>query len=158
MKSQIQSQVFVYLLALVVVGVIALIGFQSINSILQKKAMIEMATFKKDFANAVHDNSNWNEVNNIKFRLPNQAMAICFYDEKATNPGSLKYQEEIIKGLSGNNNVFIIKKEKPISADSVEAFHVDKLRLNQKYLCIDAPSGIAIIRMTGLGVQGTRIS
>ncbi len=158
MKAQVHSQVFVYLLALVVVGVIALIGFQSINSILQKKSMIEMATFKKDFANAVADNTNWNEVNNIKFRLPDKAVAICFYDEKATTPGSLKYQKEIIKGLSGNNNVFIIKKEKPISAENVEAFHVDKLRLNHKYLCIDAPGGVATIRMTGLGVKGTRIS
>ena len=157
-RAQIHSQVFVYILALVVVGVIALIGLQSIHTIIQKKSMIELASFKKDFRDSIASHTNWNEVEDVEFRLPGKAVAICFYDAKASLVGNLNYQKAVIKQMSGVNNVFIVKNKNPISASNVEAFHVDKLRLNTKYLCLPAASGVVRIKMTGLGVKGTRIS
>ena len=160
-KAQINSQIFIYILALVVVAVIAVIGFKGIASILHHNNQIQLAQFEKDFKDAVSDNSNWQEVTIKKFRLPLNAVGICFYDSTKTVTGDLKYQAEIIKGLisgQGDNNVFIIKQIQPVSGENVEAFHVDNLRLKTKFLCLDNSNGELKVTMTGLGVDGTQIS
>lgn len=161
-KAQINSQIFIYILALVVVAVIAIIGFKGIASILHHNNQIQLAQFEKDFKDAVSDNSNWQEVTIKKFPLPLNAVALCFYDSSKTTPGNLNYQKAIIEGLTSGKsdmNVFIIKQTQPISGENVEAFHVNNLRLKTKYLCLDDyANGELKVKMTGLGVDGTQIS
>jgi hypothetical protein len=159
-NAQIHSQIFIYILALIVVSVIAIIGFKGIALIIDHSQRIQLAEFEKDFSNAVSDNSNWNGVTPIYFRLPLNAVGLCFFDSTKSGPDP-EYQAEIIKGLTSGNsgqNVFIIKQVQPISGENVEAFHVDNLRLKTKFLCLTSANGETKVTMTGLGVDGTQIS
>jgi hypothetical protein len=156
-KAQINSQVFIYLLAIIVMGVIALIAFKGIKTILDQKCIIEKEIFKKDFAQSIKYYSTPGDIKRMSLSLPCGSMALCFYDKSGVG-GDLSYQKQIIEGLAGENNVFLILESKDIAGTSVEAFSVPKMRLNTMYSCISGTTGLLNYRLEGLGIDGTKVS
>jgi hypothetical protein len=119
--------------------------------------MVEKEMFKKDFAQSIKDHSAPGEIKRMSLSLPCGSMALCFYD-KASSGGDLKFQKQIIEGLAGENNVFLILEAKDISGTSVEAFSVPKMKLSTMYSCISGTTGVLNYKLEGLGIDGTRVS
>jgi hypothetical protein len=155
-RGQIQSQIFVYILVLVVVGAVALIGFSAITGITNHLKLIEMEQFKKTMSEDVADCSDYGEVCVKSYNLPSGAIAMCFFDnDPLLSSNTPKYQSPLIEDSSDAYNVFIIKKKAPIKVKNFEAFNIDKLNLEgSKYVCIDASSGDLDVTFEGLGKEG----
>ncbi|RLB01671.1 MAG: hypothetical protein DRG59_13810 [Deltaproteobacteria bacterium] len=158
-KGQISSQIFVWMLVLVVVGLVAGIGYSGVKNLIEKQALASLVSFKRDAANAIYNTRDFGESRIWERRMPSGFNFVCFYDsDYSAAPGHPKYQSAFVEEYANSNNMFLIKSPQPISADMVEAFNVSKISLSAKYQCFNATGGTLRLRLSGEGRQGTQIS
>lgn len=139
-KSQISSQVFIYILAAVIIGLIALVGMKAINTMLAQGKQINIDTFQNDFESKVSTTSRqYGSVSKFEFSLSDTFDSICFLDsfgEDGKFPASLEAKAENvwIKDSVSNNvpmNVFLMKNEKILNS-----FYVERMDVSEDYLCL----------------------
>ncbi len=150
------SQMFVYILAVVIIGLIAMIGFKGISSFIGNARLLELADFRDDFASLVYETRDIGEQSLFEEKLPSGFTGICFYDRESS-PAAQPFQAPILEGFSKTNNLFLIRYQKPITSKAVEPFNITKLKLASRYLCVPTRDGYVRLKLTGAGKQGTRI-
>lgn len=129
-KAQTQ-QVFIYIMVILVVGGLLLIGFRSINNILNQGCEVEFANFKTSLQNQLNQNNRFGFVELINIRRPCDYTALCFAGENNQNPvinASVKANAE---------NVFIVRN------NIYEPLFIYEPLNNQtgQELCINASGG-----------------
>ena len=156
MKGQVASQIFVYILVLVVVGIVAIIGTMGVNKMLKNQCLADIANFRGDLATSVYDARDLGEAKIFSHKMPCSYNFICFFDP-VPGTGSPKYQSSFIKEYSDSNNVFLVKAPQPIKSDMVEPFNISKISLTSKYKCFNATSGRLKLLLEGNGKLGTKV-
>jgi hypothetical protein len=157
-KGEIASQVFMYLLVLVVVGVVAIIGYSGVGNLIKKQCIADIASFKGDLAGVIYDERDMGETRVYERRMPCSFNHICFYDPDFVASSSRpKLQTAFVEEYAGPNNVFLIKAAQPARADYVEAFNISKISLGQKYKCFNNTGGRLRILLEGNGKRGTKV-
>lgn len=156
MKAQISAQIFIYILAAVIIGVILLVGSKAVGTILGFGSRISIDSFKSDFQNVVETNARqYGSVKKYEFTLPDKFDEICFVDsmnednEFDFDANVISMDYNFIRNSVENDvkiNVFLLNKKK-----IEESFYVDKLEVkDNNYLCL-SNQGITIIWLRGSG-------
>lgn len=138
-KAQISSQVFIYILAAVIIGLIAIVGFRAINTIIQTGKKINIDSFQNDFVSSVATTARqYGSVKKFEFTLSDNFEEICFLDSMNENEkfafSISKVTNTWIKDSVENDvrmNVFLLNEKEILSS-----FYVEKLDVRDDYLCI----------------------
>jgi hypothetical protein len=157
-KAQISSQIFTYILAAVVIGIIVLVGYKAIGTVLDVISRAKIDGIKADFISSVSGTSKqYNKVERIEISLPDNFDRICLLDslDKTTKEftSDVKSSSELsdyplIKlkvDADTDKNIFLLKNKK-----IVEEFYVENLNVEKNVLCVEN-SGINVFWLKGEG-------
>jgi hypothetical protein len=152
-KGEISSQVFTYILAAIIVGLILLVGYKGITTVLSVTSKAPIDDFRSDFTSTVNKMArDFGSIKKYEFSLPSQIEEVCFIDSmndenKFDIPSSAAKNSFIKYSIDDNvqKNVFLIKEGK-----IEESFYVDDLNVVTDYLCIEN-SGLMYAWFEGKG-------
>ena len=148
MKAQI-SQVFIYLMTIIVAAFILFYGYRAISVFTEKSEQVSFIQFKNDMENTVTALSlDFGSVKVKEFALPGNINTLCFVSNYPSmlNLNNSKYpiiENSVNSGV--RKNVFLIGN----GID--ESFYVDNIEAAESLLCMDAVSGKIKLRMEGKG-------
>ena len=138
-RAQISSQIFVYILAAVVIAVILLVGYKAISTILGFTSQVPIDDFKVDFESNVHKLArSYGSIKKFEITLPDKFDTICFIDsmnEEEEFEISANIDNVFIEDIVSDNvqkNVFLLKDE-----IIEESFYVENMDVLRDYLCIE---------------------
>lgn len=158
-RGQIAGQIFIYMLAVIVIGGIALVGYKAIDTITTKVCQAEKATFNNDIESLIEGAISYGSVNKKSIKAPcGEYDTICFVatseilngpETRALNcPESRIIEDSVDNGIEQNIFVLSNKRTIPIA-------YSDIISLNSTYeskcLCIKQRSGKFNIVFSGKG-------
>lgn len=172
-KGQIAGQVFIYMIAIVVVGLIVVYGYSAIRGFTQRGEEVEYLTLKTSIENSVRAIvSDYGSIKRPDISVPGKYEMVCFVDKDATDAsiaasaicdksaaemlaqGDDKYHQPIICAAwkTHNNNVFMVP-------DGSDAFSVDATLVidenmptaGHHFICFDVINNKIKMQMEGLG-------
>jgi len=151
-KAQISSQIFVYIMAAVIITIILLIGYKAISAVMKPAMEAPINDFVNDFTNEVKQRAkNYGDRDKFEFTLPKKFTQVCFIDSMNEDDEfeiSANIDNVFIQDIVDDNiekNVFLMN-EKFIE----ESFYVEKLDVLGDYLCIDN-QGVMEVWIEGKG-------
>lgn len=143
-KTQISAQIFIYLMAVVIIGVILLVGYKSITTLINNGKLINIDNFKKIFEQDILTYAKqYNSQKKIQEKLPpNGFDEICIADSRINQKFSTELKNNpqlenypLIKVSIENDadyNIFLLNKKKII-----DSFYIDKLDVLDNFICIN---------------------
>ncbi len=150
-RAQIQSQIFVYVLAIVIMGLVLLYGYKSIATMQDKAEQIDLLSFKKDIENEiVKMSTDYGSVRTPTIHVPANSKEVCFLD-LTKSPVKLNHPLVYEAWEDKSANVFLIDK----LAKEVYLIQQQQNYLIQidspGYLCIPVINNKIQIRLEGIG-------
>ena len=145
MKKAQTQQVFIYMMVIIVVGAVLLIGYRSIDNVLERGCDVEMSTFRSNLEDDLNRNTRFGNVANNEYRAPCSVDEVCFVDSDADELDS-DYefiQEEVSAGTE--QDVFLLESEILQESLSIGNIEVDDI------VCVENRGGNIDVRMEGTG-------
>ena len=111
-KGQIAGQIFIYIMAVIIIGGIVLIGYSSISKIFPKVCDTEKITFKSEIESSLEKYTSYGSVNKKIMAAPCDYQTICFVDyQEISNPAGFSCANTIINDSVNSKvmeNIFVI--------------------------------------------------
>ena len=152
-KAQIQSQVFVYILALLIMTFILIYGYNSLTSIKDKGDLASTINFKSDIKMAISSiSSDYGSIKVEEISVPTGYREVCFVD-LSTNAvpafpeeyGLIQnYVDDVINNNAEPRNVFLYP-------EGIESVYVGEIEVEDDFLCVDVSYGKIKIKLEGFG-------
>lgn len=144
-KSQIQSQVLVYILALFIIGVIMVYGYKSIINMRERAGEAEFIKFRNTVDQAVNS-LDYGSVKKRTFFPPRGYRQVCFGIPNKAYPPILNNYPYINDSLNGGvaNTVFLYP-------DGSRAFEVPDITVESNFKCYNITSGRVTVTLSGQG-------
>jgi hypothetical protein len=136
-KAQISSQVFVYVLASVMIALLLFIGVKAIATIIGVGGKVPLDTLKSDFRSDVESVARqYGSVKKVELNVPEKYDEICFVDSMEDDGkfDSSVVENSLIKDSvesGAPENVFLVKK-----GIWDYKFEADNLDVQSDYLCL----------------------
>ncbi|MFP4118434.1 MAG: hypothetical protein ACLFTH_00075 [Candidatus Woesearchaeota archaeon] len=160
-KGQIK-QVFIYLVAIFIIGAIALIGAKSLFGIMDQKEQVDYLTFKENIVDEVEDNNIYGTVNERRFSAPGTMNKLCFINSAFFNGDqAFRNSFEADTGVSAidfviedsvkdnvENNIFVSDGQTVVAIG-----YSDKVLTNDDVVCINTTNGYFNLKFKGRGRQ-----
>lgn len=153
-KAQIQTQIFVYVLATIIIGAILLYGYRSIFMMREKGEQIDLISFKSEVQEEIIKMSNdYGSSRIVKFRTPSSSQEICFIDlSKNPNPEIKDDHPLVYESWSDKtSNVFLIDELAEefllVQQNEIPLIEID----NKGYLCMPTLNNNIQVRLEGIG-------
>jgi hypothetical protein len=154
-NAQIQAQVFVYVLAMIVISLVLLYGYRSIDTMNERAKQIDILAFKNDVIRAVEKVSNdYGTVRTPSFNIPQDYIEVCFIDMQGHSPPiELKSEHPLVYEAweDESANVFLIKdlveESLLVGDESNYLISIDE----PNYLCIEVKNRRVKVRLEGMG-------
>lgn len=151
-NSQLYSQIFIYILTMILIAFILIYGYNSIRDFRNRAEQVACLKFKKDLTSAIELISyEFGSVKTKEFQLCGNYKKICFV-ETYGHPSIPNNVDPIIKDSILSNagkNVFLIEEI------TKESFYAGKISVNPKdssgVLCINSKENKIILRIEGMG-------
>jgi hypothetical protein len=156
-KGQVAGQIFIYIIAIVVVGFIILYGYSAIKTFRQRGEEVEYISLKTSIENSIGSiASDYGSVKRPDFTVPSKYTSVCFVDKSASEAGidaqEICQEEPIMceAWKTHRNNVFLIP-------DGSEAFDAGVISItkgnddNAPYLCVPVVNSRLRVTLTGKG-------
>ena len=155
-KSQAGSEVFIFLLGILIAAAILIYGYSAISSFLGDTERISLLKFSNNLEAEVRTiSTQFGDVRRVQFDLPSTYSKICFldleYPEKFSsdicNPATQDYNPIICDAWTTpgiNQNVFF----EPMAESTIPSL---PLRIEEGYLCVTPVQGRIILRFEGRG-------
>ena len=152
--AQIQTQVFVYVIGLIIMGIILLYGYQSISAMREKGDQIDLLTFKTDMEQEVSKmSSDYGSARIITLKAPAGFSEVCFVDLEQNPHQDIIHTHPLVyeSWTDKTSNVFLIK-------DLAEEFQL--IEENNKpliqieipgYVCVQIKNNRVNVRLEGIG-------
>lgn len=160
-KGQLQ-QVFIYVMAIIVIGFIVLFGFRMINGLFGKQCDAEMATFSSELERYFSSATRNGATKHVYINKPCDFDTLCFVDaDYVSDSNSLDVSGTDYPILEANTkdnfdyNIYLIKRGSPPTEEPFA--YESKLQLNtggDGYLCIESQQGAFDFWLLGLGGNG----
>lgn len=156
-KAQMMGQVFIFLLATLLIGFILIFGYNSIKKFNDKVDTVGLAKFKDDLSNTVGVvSTDYGRVKTQSFSAPAGITKICFVksfpeliaDTTSPTNGHIFSEYPLMKDSIDsqvNQNVFLI------SSKVEESFYIGEIDVDGEISCIEKVSGNFKIRFEGKG-------
>lgn len=166
-KGQIAGQIFIYAIAVVVVGLIIVYGYSAIKGFRDKGEEVEYITLKTNIENSIKSiASDYGSIKRPSFHVPSKYSMVCFVDKSKADtsaPGASDICSSHDKDKlwpiacegwkAGRNNVFLIP-------DGSDAFDVGDIAIVSEDgtqplsdVCIPNLNGKLNLQLKGLGNQ-----
>jgi hypothetical protein len=84
-KGQIASQLFMYILGIIVVGLLLLVGFKAVQTLEHNQCKVRETQFVTQLASAMEKNKGWGLSRIQDFELPCDTDAVCFVSREAAD-------------------------------------------------------------------------
>jgi len=141
------SQIFTYILALVVASLILLYGYTAISKMRSQTDTVSILQFKTDLTNAINSISyDFGSVEIKKLNMPTGFNQVCFVD--INNVASVTITEKLIKDSvesQSKNDIFLLGN------GNVEPMQVGGITIENSYKCINSVSGKVSIQLEATG-------
>ena len=153
-KGQIQAQVFVYVLAMLVIALVLLYGYRSLSTMQERAKQVDILSLKNEVIKAVEKVSNdYGTVRAPTFNIPKEYTELCFIDIDNSPAAELQANHPLVYEAweDESANVFLIKGlvdesfmigESDDSLISIE---------NPNYLCFKVINGRVKVKLEGTG-------
>ena len=159
-KSQIAGEIFIWILALIILAVIVFYGYKAISGFMQRGEEVSFIQFKNNLESEVsvlstqlNDVVVFNERNPL--RIPSKYKKVCFVSEDAVEgdvPIELNDNLKKIIETAINTPELIEKTENVfLEPSAVNPLYVGKIEVDGRILCVPVVKGRIDIRLTGLG-------
>ncbi len=143
------SQIFTYILALVVTSLILLYGYNAITKMKSQTDTVSLLQFKNDLTNAIDSLSyDYGSVEIKRLAAPPGFNELCFVNLEASPAPSFDPKYNLIKNSfdSGSkNNVFLL------GVSAFEPFQVTKISPDSNFVCIPSVGGKIPVRLEAVG-------
>jgi len=160
-KGQVAGQIFIYIIAIVVVGLIVAYGYSAIRGFSQRGEEVEYITLKTTIENSVKAiTSDFGSIKRPDLDIPGKYEMICFTDKSKAQSGAegtalcsrQSGQEKFYQPIAcsgwktGRDNVFLIP-------DGSESFDVGTIVIqdNRPFHCFDVINNGIKLQLEGLG-------
>ncbi|MBI2652888.1 hypothetical protein HYX00_05465 [Candidatus Woesearchaeota archaeon] len=151
-KSQIYSQIFIYILALVLTSIILIYGYNAIQNFNKRANQVCFLKFKNDLSNAIESiTSDYGSVKKKDLQLCAGYREVCFvesFGQITSMESPVGTNDPIIKDSIKSNigkNVFLVEKI------AKESFYAGNISVDGDVLCIDAKNNKISLRLEGKG-------
>ena len=154
-KAQIQGQVFVFLLALVVVAAILFMGYKGVQMISEQAKIAQLEKFKDAVKNDVQLYQDYgSESAVINYRLPSSVQYVCFLELGAYDPNNRICDDSLSDDYhlsacnaweSSTHSVFIIPIQKNFE------LKIKTLAVDGRAFCIKTVLGSIKVKYEGQG-------
>jgi len=163
------NQVFIFLMAIFVIGLIVFVASKSMGQLISGKCDVDSISFKQNIQSEIVENNAYGSVNEIKLPVPCKYTTLCIVDPDALitsdsygigetilstkMPGAFVIRNSIKNNV--RTNIFLIS-----SSDGLveEVGYVPQVKLDvvsgnppSYILCVNASAGYFKIRTQGLG-------
>jgi hypothetical protein len=169
-KAQVAGQIFVYIIAIVVVGLIIAYGYSAIKGFTQRGEQVEYITLKTSIENSISGIvSDYGSVKRPPIDVPGKYRFVCFVDKSraadadstalctshAQDPSLADFYQPIACSgwKTGRNNVFLI----PDGSDAFEVGenmtidNAGQAYAGQPFLCLGVVNNKIKLQLEGLG-------
>jgi len=159
-KAQNAEQIFIYIIAIVVVGLIIAYGYSAIKNFSQRGEEVEYISLKTSVENSVNGiASDYGSIKRPPIDVPGKYKMVCFVDKARKDgasatalcnriPGEEKYYEPIVCSgwQTGRSNVFLVP-------DGSENFDVGTIVVEggKPFICMDVVNNKIKLQLKGLG-------
>jgi hypothetical protein len=113
-KSQIQNQVFIYILAVMIMGGVLLMGYKAIQSFIDNSNLSLLETFEQDLKSRINSVSQqYGQKMTTEFIVPKKYTEICFLDRISQHDIPDTHDYPIIDDIYQDNikvNAFLIDR------------------------------------------------
>lgn len=155
-KSQVIGQIFIFILAILVVGVIFLIGYTAISKTISKSCQVEQLVFKSKIESLIERNNGYGSVTIKSIIAPCNYETVCFVDSTqigTTSPSLNCNNKVIVKSISSGEsmNIFLSNAHKTVAIGYSEMLKTDN---PQNCTCIKQKSKNFKLKLEGIG-KGT---
>jgi hypothetical protein len=151
-KGQVQTQVFIYIIALVVIALVLIYGYSSIRSFIHSSDDVNYMQFQTDFTNTVDSMSHeYESVIKKEIKLPRMYTEMIVIDLTKTANASFGDIYPVVFDSWGANvtrNVFLVGDN-----NNVVGFSAGKVVVgeNKDHVIVNAPDNVLKLRLTGVG-------
>lgn len=160
-KSQVQTEVFIYILTLVIVGMIVVFGYKAIAGIRQDAERAEIVNIERDLANTIKTmKSSYGSIKTKEFVLPGELKTFCAVDlakgSQTITIGTITSTPPVY-GLvtdawgDGTANLFLLADTGQFEPFMAEDLVVTGESSTENYLCISSKTGKIRIKLEGKG-------
>jgi len=168
-KGQIAGQVFIYIMALIVIGVIIIIGYKAIGTFSSKTCTAEKVNFNSNIISLIEKYNSYGSVNIKSVNAPCDYDTICFVDSKhisfdnnGADFGFECAENPIIKNSAMNGarqNIFAVSNDRTIAIGYSDLISLADATETAGILCtcINQTAGNFKIKFSGKG-SSTEIS
>jgi hypothetical protein len=148
-KAQAHSQIFIYILSIIIVAVILIYGYKAISHFQTKADQVSMVKFKTDLESIIRIvGPDYGSVKRDEFIVGNDYKQLCLVDSDITDGNTLTGAHPIIKDIvsSGSGeNAFLM-------SDKIEEkFNIGKIEISTNILCISVTRGRIRMEFEGKG-------
>jgi hypothetical protein len=156
-KGQIQSQIFVYILSIVIISLVLIYGYNAIKGFKERQEQITLVEFENDIRLLINQASpKYDSIEKGDIAMPSEFSSICFVDTESLGTDencelqgtSATVVSDAIS--SSTANIFLIP-------DGSRNFKIGNLEVEGGCICIPKTGSNAVFRVQGLG-NGVRIS
>ena len=147
-EAQIYSQIFIYILTIILVSFILVYGYNAVQNFKSRVEQVSCLKFKNDLQNAVESiSSDFGSVKRKDLQLCAGYFQVCFVEsfESPILPNNI---DPIIKDSilsSTGKNVFLVENI------AKESFYAGKISVEPDVLCIKAVNGKVSLKLEGKG-------
>jgi len=107
-RSQIVGQIFIYIMAAIVIGIIILIGYKAVDTMMEKSCAVQQINFKTKIEGFLEKYNSYGSVNKEVMVAPCEYEEICFVDKRAIDLVTNSDKIASCTSSSGNNNNIIL--------------------------------------------------
>ncbi len=130
-KAEVASQIFVYIIALMVVGMVIVFGYKAIKNFASRSDEVALIKFKTEVENEFKTvSSNFNTIKAENFDVPSGYEEVCIVDLDAPtsgngfDPSEFAYNPILYDGVQEKKNLFLVK------GINIESFNIGKVMLD----------------------------
>ncbi|GEM_PF-4579548 len=160
MKGQVSSQVFMFIMAAIVIGIVVIVGARSVVHMSSMSHEVSTVQFERDIENTF-SNINYGDLKITSFNMPTGVREVCFCgsnkDEynlpKCTVEGSDEINKSIrlMKNNNDNETVFIILSDGKIHRVKIPNLYTEDM------ICISNNQKVKIEGVAGGNVLVSRV-
>jgi len=147
-NAQVQSEIFMYVIAMVVVGLILLFGYTAVRDFSKSAEQVALIQFEKDLESTFHTiSTSYGKVEIKQVEIPGGFDTVCFHDlREISHPGELYFlKDDLNKPIeypvitdnirSGTHkNLFLV------GGLNIESFYVGEIYVDNTHLAVSQAS------------------
>ncbi len=148
-KSQIHSQIFIYILSIILVAIIFFYGYKAIDYFINRADEVSDVKFRTDLESAIRIISpDYGSVKRMEFILPNRYSEICFVDSDVDSSAEIPEAHIMVRDMVDSG----VKENAFFMTDKIEdSVYVGNIEVEDDYICIKALQGRLRLELKGLG-------